>query len=282
MSSRKSKRRSDMLIDSHCHLDFPDFASELDAVVGRARAAGIERMVTISTRVARQADVLAIADRFSDVFCSVGTHPHYAHEELDVTAADLVARTRHPKVVALGEAGLDYHYDNSPREAQARGFRTHIAAARETGLPLVIHSRDADDDTAKILEEETGKGAFPAVLHCFTGGPDLARRAIALGLFISFTGILTFKNSDALRAIAASLPADRILVETDAPYLAPMPHRGRRNEPAFVVATAAVVAEARGITPEALAAATRANTHAIFQRLPQADGKLPQAVESSH
>jgi TatD DNase family protein len=258
-----------MLIDSHCHLDFPDFASELDAVVGRARAAGIERMVTISTRVARQADVLAIADRFSDVFCSVGTHPHYAHEELDVTAADLVARTQHPKVVALGEAGLDYHYDNSPREAQARGFRTHIAAARETGLPLVIHSRDADADTAKILEEETGKGAFPAVLHCFTGGPDLARRAIALGLFISFTGILTFKNSDPLRAIAASLPADRILVETDAPYLAPGKLRGKRNEPAFVIETAKVLAETRGVSLDEIAAQTTANFFGLFRKVPR-------------
>jgi TatD DNase family protein len=258
-----------MLIDSHCHLDFPDFASELDAVVGRARSAGIERMVTISTRVARQPEVLAIADRFSDVFCSVGTHPHYAHEELDVTAADLVARAQHPKVVALGEAGLDYHYDNSPREAQARGFCTHIAAARDTGLPLVIHSRDADEDTAKILEEETGKGAFPAVLHCFTGGPDLARRAIALGLFISFTGILTFKNSDALRAIAANLPADRILVETDAPYLAPGKLRGKRNEPAFVIETAKVLAETRGVSLDEIAQQTTGNFFRLFRKVPR-------------
>jgi TatD DNase family protein len=201
-----------MLIDSHCHLDFPDFATELDGVVERARAAGIERIVTISTRVARQPELLAITERFPDVYCSVGTHPHYAHEELDVTAADLVARTHAAKVVALGEAGLDYHYDKAPRDAQERGFRTHITAARETGLPLVIHSREADEDTAKIIEEESGKGAFPAVLHCFTGGRDLARRAVALGHFISFTGILTFKNSGALRAIAAELPADRILL----------------------------------------------------------------------
>jgi TatD DNase family protein len=253
-----------MLIDSHCHLDFPDFASELDAVVERARAAGVERMVTISTRVKRQPEVLAIAERFADVYCSIGTHPHYAHEELDVTAADLVARTRDAKVVALGEAGLDYHYDNSPREAQERGFRTHIAAARETGLPLVIHSRDADDDTARILEEETGKGAFPAVLHCFTGGPDLAQRAIALGLFISFTGILTFKTSDALRAIAAKLPADRILVETDAPYLAPGKLRGKRNEPAYVVETAKVLAETRGVSLDRIAQQTTANFFRLF------------------
>jgi TatD DNase family protein len=258
-----------MLVDSHCHLDFPDFADELDAVIARARAAGIGRMVTISTRVRRQNELLAIADRFSDVFCSVGTHPHYAHEELDVTAADLVARTRHPKVVAIGEAGLDYHYDRSPRQDQELGFRTHIRAARETGLPLVIHSRNADEDTARILEEETGQGAFPAVLHCFTGGPDLARRAIALGLFISFTGILTFKNSTALRAIAAELPPDRILVETDAPYLAPNPFRGKRNEPAYVVETAKVLAEARGVSFDDIARQTTENFFALFSKVPR-------------
>ena len=214
--------------------------------------------------------MLAIAERFPDVFCSVGTHPHYAHEELDVTAGDLVARTRHPKVVAIGEAGLDYHYDNSPREAQERGFRTHIAAARETGLPLVIHSREADDDMARILEEETGKGAFPAVLHCFTGGPDLARRAIALGHYISFTGILTFKNSAALREIAAALPADRILVETDAPYLAPGQLRGKRNEPAFVVETANVLAETRGVSFDDIARQTTENFFRLFAKVPRA------------
>jgi TatD DNase family protein len=258
-----------MLIDSHCHLDFPDFADELDAVVGRAHAAGISRLVTISTRVNRQAQLLAIADRFADVYASVGTHPHYAHEELDVTAADLVARTRHPKVVAIGEAGLDYHYDRSPRPAQEQGFRTHIAAARETGLPLVIHSRAADADTAQILEEETGQGAFPAVLHCFTGGRALADRAIALGLFISFTGILTFKNSTELRAIAAALPADRILVETDAPYLAPGSYRGKRNEPAYVVETAKVLAEARGVSYDEIARTTTDNFFRLFHKVPR-------------
>jgi TatD DNase family protein len=258
-----------MLIDSHCHLDFPDFATELDAVIARARAAGIERMVTISTRVARQDSLLAITERFPDVYCSVGTHPHYAHEELDLTAADLVARTRHAKVVALGEAGLDYHYDNSSREAQEQGFRTHIAAARESGLPLVIHSREADEDTARILEEETGKGAFPAVLHCFTGGPDLARRAIALGHFISFTGILTFRNSDGLRAIAGELPADRILVETDAPYLAPGKFRGKRNEPAYVAETAKVLAETRGVSFDEIARQSTANFFRLFGKVPR-------------
>jgi TatD DNase family protein len=271
-----------MLVDSHCHLDFPDFASELDDVVARARAAGIARLVTISTRVRRFGDVLAIAERFPDVYCSVGTHPHYAHEELDITAADLVARTQHRKVVALGEAGLDYHYDRSPRDAQERGFRTHIAAARQTGLPLVIHSREADADTARILEEETGQGAFPAVLHCFTGGPDLARRAIALGLSISFTGILTFKNSVALRAIAAALPPDRILVETDAPYLAPLPFRGKRNEPAYVVETAKILAEARGVPFEEIARQTSENFFRLFSKVPRPAGADAFALRQTH
>jgi TatD DNase family protein len=258
-----------MLVDSHCHLDFPDFSSELDAVIGRARAAGVGRIVTISTRVREQAGLIAIAERFDDVFCSVGTHPHHADEELDVTADDLVARTKHPKVVAIGEAGLDYHYDNSPRAAQAQGFRIHIAAARATGLPLVIHAREADDDVARILEEETGKGAFPAVLHCFTGGRDLAMRAVALGHYVSFTGILTFKNSAAIRAIAAELPAERILVETDAPYLAPNPHRGKRNEPAFVVETARVLAETRGVSSDEVARQTTENFFRLFSKVPR-------------
>ena len=257
------------LVDSHCHLDFDDFSADLDGIVARARAAGIGRMVTISTRVKRRAGLLAIVDRFPDVYCSIGTHPHHAHEELDLTTADLVALTRHPKTVALGEAGLDYHYDLSPREAQERGFRNHIAVARETGLPLVIHSREADAEMAAILEEETGKGAFPAVLHCFTGGRELAQRAIALGLFISFTGILTFKKSDALRAIAAELPADRILVETDAPYLAPGRHRGKRNEPAYVVETANMLAQTRNVALEELARQTTENFFRLFNKVPR-------------
>jgi TatD DNase family protein len=258
-----------MLIDSHCHLDFPDFTAELDAVVARARAAGIARMVTISTRVARHAEVLAIAERFADVYCSIGTHPHHAHVEANVTAAELLARTHHPKVVALGEAGLDYHYGNSPRDAQERGFRTHIVAARETGLPLVIHTREADAETARILEEETGQGAFPAVLHCFTGGRELAHRAVALGLFISFTGILTFKNSEALRAIAAEMPADRILIETDAPYLAPGRFRGKRNEPAYVVEIAKVLAECRGVSFDQIERQTTENFFRLFSKVPR-------------
>lgn len=264
-----------MLVDSHCHLDFPDFSDDLGAIVGRARDAGVIRMVTISTRIRKHDAILAIAERFADVFCSVGTHPHNAHEELDITAADLVARTRHPKVVAIGEAGLDYHYDFSPRDAQERGFRTHIAAARETGLPLVIHAREADGDMARILEEEMGKGAFPAVLHCYTGGPDLARRAIALGLSISFTGIVTFKKSDDLRALAASLPADRLLVETDAPYLAPGKFRGKRNEPAYVAETARILAEARGVSFEELARQTTDNFFRLFSKVPRFPSSMP-------
>jgi TatD DNase family protein len=258
-----------MLVDSHCHLDFPDFASELDVVVGRARAAGIGRMVTISTRVRRHAQVLAIAEKFPDVFCSVGTHPHNAHEELDVDAAQLVAISKHPKVVAIGEAGLDYHYDKSPRDAQAQGFRQHIAAARETGLPLVIHAREADADMARILKEETGEGAFPAVLHCYTGGRDLAFKAMDLGLYIGFTGILTFKNGQDLRDIAKDLPADRVLVETDAPYLAPLPYRGKRNEPSYVVETAKVLATTRGVSLEEIARATTDNFFRLFNKVPR-------------
>jgi TatD DNase family protein len=257
------------LIDSHCHLDFPEFADELGAIVARAEAQNIARIVTISTRVRRHADVTAIAERFPRVFCSVGTHPHNAHEELDVTTDDLLARAGHAKVVAIGEAGLDYHYDFSPRDAQERGFRTHIAAARVSRLPLVIHSRSADDDTARILEEETGKGVFPAVLHCYTGGPDLAARAIKLGLYVSFTGILTFKKSDDLRAIAASLPADRIMVETDAPYLAPGKHRGTRNEPAYVGEIAKVLAEVRGVSFDEIARQTTDNFFRLFAKVPR-------------
>ena len=258
-----------MLVDSHCHLDFPDFASELDAVVARAREAGIGRMVTISTRVRKHAQVLLIAEKFPDVFCSVGTHPHHAHEELDIDAAALIAIAKHPKVVAIGEAGLEYHYDNSPRKAQEQGFRQHIAAARETKLPLVIHSREADDDMAKILGQESGKGAFPAVLHCFTGGRDLAFAAVELGHYVSFTGILTFKNSQNLRDIAAALPGDRVLVETDAPYLAPLPHRGKRNEPSYVVEIAKMLAQARGISLEEITRQTTENFFRLFNKVPR-------------
>ncbi len=258
-----------VLVDSHCHLDFPDFADDLPAIMGRAEAAGVARIVSISTRVAKFDNLLGIAERFPNVYSSIGTHPHYAHEEPDVTTADLVSRTGHPKVVAIGEAGLDYHYDFSPRDAQLAGFRRHIAAARETGLPLVIHTREADADAARVLTEELGQGAFPAVLHCYTGGRELAMRAIDLGLYISFTGILTFKKSEDLRAIAAELPIDRILVETDAPYLAPGKYRGKRNEPAYVTETAATLAGIHGVTQEEIARQTTENFFRLFSKVPR-------------
>ena len=258
-----------MLTDSHCHLDFPEFAPELDAVVARARAAGVGRIITISTRVARQADLARIAERFEDVFFTVGTHPHQAAEEPDVPAERLVALSGHPKCVGIGEAGLDYHYDEVPRDVAARVFRTHIAAARASGLPLVIHAREADDDVAAILRDEMGQGGFSGVLHCFTSSPAMAATGLELGLFISISGVVTFKNSDALRGIARDVPLDRILVETDAPFLAPAPHRGKRNEPAFVAETARVLAEIKSLDPAAFAAATSRNVDRLFGKLPR-------------
>jgi TatD DNase family protein len=258
-----------VLVDSHCHLDFPDFDADRDALVTRARAAGVGRMVSISTRVRKFDRLKEIASRYPDVTVSIGTHPHNAAEELDVTADDLVRIAGDPMVVAIGEAGLDYHYDNSPVEAQREGFIRHIDAARRTKLPLVIHAREADDDVASILEEETGKGAFPFVLHCFSSGPSLAKRGLALGGYVSFSGILTFKNSDALRAIAGEVPLDRLLVETDAPYLAPVPHRGGRNEPAYVADTAAVLAKVKGVSGEQIAETTTANFFRLFSKVPR-------------
>lgn len=255
-----------MLVDSHCHLNFPDFACELDAIVDRARSAGVEHMLTICTRVRAFREVLAIAERFPDVTCSIGTHPHYASEERDVTVSDIVALTSHPRVVAIGEAGLDYFYQKGSREDQKAGFRAHIAAARETGLPLVIHTRDADADTSQILREEMVRGPFKAVLHCFTGGRALAEIGIELGFYVSFSGILTFPKSGELRTIAASLPADRLLVETDSPYLAPQPYRGKRNEPSYVAHTARVLAETRGLGEAEIAAITTANFFRLFAK----------------
>jgi TatD DNase family protein len=258
-----------MLVDSHCHLDFPDFATERAAVIERANSVGVGLMVTISTRVRKFPQVLAIAEEFDNVFCSVGTHPHNAAEELGISSEELVRLAQHPKVVAIGEAGLDYFYDKAPRDAQAEGFRTHIAAARMTGLPLVIHARDADADMAAILEEETGKGAFPFVLHCFSSGRDLAKKGVELGGYISFSGILTFKNSTDIRAIAQDVPRDRLLVETDAPYLAPPPYRGKRNEPAYVVETAKVLAATIGVSADAIADITTDNFFRLFGKTPR-------------
>ena len=258
-----------MLVDHHCHLDAPDFAADLDGVVGRAKTAGVGLIVSISMHVRRLADTLRIAQAYPNVFSSIGTHPHYAHTELDIPVEEIVRLSAHPKIVAIGEAGLDYFYANSPREAQMQGFRRHIAAAQATGLPLVIHARDADDDIAAVLEEEMAKAPFSAVLHCFTGGPELARRAVDLGLYISFSGIITFKKSDALRAVAASVPLDRLLVETDAPFLAPGKYRGKRNEPAYVVETAKELAKAKGISAADLARATTENFFRLYAKTPR-------------
>lgn len=255
-----------MLVDHHCHLDFPDFEASLDDVVARAHAAGVGTMVTISTHIRRFERLQKIVDRHPNVWASIGTHPHNADEEVGITTAEIVALSKHPKVVAIGEAGLDYYYQKSTAKNQADGFRAHIAAARETGLPLEIHTRDADADCQAILIEETANGAFPAVLHCYTGGRDLALRAVDLGLYVSFTGVVSFKKSQVLRDLACEIPLDRILVETDAPFLAPEPFRGRPNEPAYVVHTAAALAQARGIAMEDFAKATTDNFFRLFAK----------------
>lgn len=254
------------LIDSHCHLDFPDFGDELDEVVARAGRAGISHMVTISTHLSRFEGVRAVAERFPNVFCSVGIHPHEAGTEKEVSTAELVELTHHPKVVGIGETGLDFYYEHSPRGVQERQFRTHIAAARETGLPLIVHTRDADTDTIRILEEEHAKGAFPGLIHCFSASQELAERMVAIGLYISFSGIVTFKKADELRDVAKTLPEDRILVETDSPYLAPVPRRGKRNEPAYTAFTAARIAELRGVSAADIARTTTANFKRLFAK----------------
>ncbi|HWK43931.1 MAG TPA: TatD family hydrolase [Stellaceae bacterium] len=253
-------------VDSHCHLDFPDFAPERDEVIARARRAGVGTLLTICTKVTEFDRVRAIAETDPNIWCTVGIHPHEAAAEPSLNAEQLAALTRHPKVVGIGECGLDYHYDNSPRAQQAAVFRAHLVAGRETGLPIVVHTREADEDTAAILSEESGGGALRGVLHCFTSGRALAERALELGFSISFSGITTFKNAAALREIARDVPLDRLLVETDAPYLAPVPMRGKRNEPAYVVHTATALAELRGIAPAELARITTANFFRLFDK----------------
>jgi TatD DNase family protein len=258
-----------MLIDSHCHLDFPDFAPERDAIVARAVEAGVKRMITICTHVSKFDQVLAVANAYPNVWCTVGTHPHYAHLDApEATAARLIELSADPKVIGLGEAGLDYHYDRAPRDVAERVFRTHIAAARQTGLPLVIHARDADADVERILRDEMGQGRFKALLHCFTASRRLAEAALELGLTISFSGVVTFPKSQELRDIARDAPLDRIITETDAPYLAPVPFRGKRNEPAYTAHTARVLAEAKGVTLEEFAAASTRNVLALFSKMP--------------
>jgi TatD DNase family protein len=254
-----------MLVDSHCHLDYLEReGQDLAQVVERARVAGVGQMVTICTKLSEAAHVQAIADRFPAVHCTVGVHPHEAAEEGIADPAPLIEHARHPKVVGIGETGLDYFYEHSPREAQQRSFRAHIAAARETGLPLVVHARDADDDTVAILKEEHRNGAYPAVIHCFTAGPELATAALEMGFMISLAGILTFKKAEVLRDTVRAVPLDSLLVETDSPYLAPVPLRGKENEPANVVHTARALAELKGVSFAELEAATTANFRRLF------------------
>lgn len=254
------------LVDSHCHLNYPGLVEEQAAALDRARARGVIAMLNIATREREWDAVLAVAEREPDVWASVGVHPHEADDHRHVDAATLIARAAHPRVIGLGETGLDYHYDRSDRDLQRAGFRAHIAAARHTGLPIIIHSRDAEDDTLAIVADELREGAFTGVVHCFTGTADFARRALDLGLMISLSGIVTFRNARDLQEIAAWLPADRLLVETDAPFLAPVPHRGRTGEPGFVADTAAFVADLRGEEIDVLAERTTANFYALFTK----------------
>lgn len=255
------------LIDTHCHLDFPELAAQQDVVVQRARAAGVKRFITISTHASRFAGVKAVAEKYDDVFCSLGVHPHHSGEEgEDVSETWLIENSQHPKVVGIGETGLDYYYNNSPKMAQQESFRRHIRAALATDLPLIVHTRDADEDTNAILTAE-GAGKVRGLLHCFSSTRQLAEQALAMGFSISISGIVTFKKSEELRAIVKNVPLERLLVETDAPFLAPMPHRGKTNEPAYVVHTAACVAEVKGISLDELGRITTANACRLFNRM---------------
>jgi TatD DNase family protein len=255
-----------MFVDSHCHLNYKGLVEEQAAVLERARAAGVTTMLNISTRASEWDDVLAVAEREPDVWASVGIHPHEADIHPDVEAETLVERARHPRVIGIGESGLDFYYDRSNRDRQRASFRSHIAAARETGLPIIVHTRDAEEDTHLILKEEMGKGAFTGVIHCFTASLDFARKALDLGLFISMSGIVTFKNAKDLQVTAKEVPPDRLLIETDAPFLAPVPHRGRPCEPAFVADTARFLAGLRQEPIEQLAAVTSANFRQLFNK----------------
>jgi TatD DNase family protein len=255
-----------MFIDSHCHLVYKGLVEDQASVLGRARAAGVSGMLNISTRESEWDAVVGVAEREADVWASVGIHPHEADAHPEIDAAKLIARAAHPRVIAIGETGLDYYYDKSDREQQRTSFRAHIVAARETGLPLIVHTRDAEDDTAEILADEMGKGAYTGVIHCFTASQDFADKALNLGLYISISGIVTFKNAKDLQASAATIPNDRLLIETDAPFLAPVPHRGKSCEPAFVADTAHFLSELRGVNVETLAEQSRVNFFNLFTK----------------
>ncbi|WP_324699049.1 TatD family hydrolase [Novosphingobium aerophilum] len=255
-----------MLIDSHCHLEYEGLVEDQTGVLDRARAAGIRGFLNISTRRSEWERVVATAAREPDVWASVGIHPHEADQHADLGEAALLEATRHPKVIGIGETGLDYYYDKSDHEVQQALFRTHITVARETGLPMIIHTRDAEADTFHILEDEMGKGAFPALIHCFTASADFGRKVLDLGLTISISGIVTFKNAKDLQEVVATIPEDRLLVETDSPFLAPVPHRGRRCEPAFTADTARFVADLRGVSVEELGEATTRNFFSLFTK----------------
>lgn len=255
-----------MLVDSHCHLDFPDFAEDIEGVMARAAEAGVGVMQTICTRLSKFEAVLALAQAHENLYCSVGIHPHNVDDEPAATVETLVNHARADVVIGIGETGLDYFYDYGPQALQRESFRIHAAAARETGLPLIVHTRDADEDTLDILADEMRIGTFKGLIHCFSTSRDLAEKSVELGLYISVAGIVTFKKAEALREALIGVPLERLLVETDAPYLAPVPMRGKRNEPAFVAHTAACLAEIKGVTPEALATATTENFFALFQK----------------
>ncbi len=259
-----------MLVDSHCHLDFDNFDDDRDAVLARARDAGVGLMLTISTKVTKAQTIIALAEAHEQLLCTIGIHPHEAGSEPATSAAELVALAAHPKVIGIGETGLDYFYEHSPREAQQRNFRAHIEAARQSGLPLIVHARDADEDTADIMEDEMGKGAYPALIHCFTAGPELAKRTLDIGCYISISGIATFNSAKDLRETIAAIPLERLLVETDAPYLAPVPHRGKRNEPSFVADTARKLAEIKGVSVEELTRITTDNFFTLFKKADRA------------
>lgn len=255
-----------MFVDSHCHLNYKGLVEDQDAVLARAAEAGVSAMLNISTRKREWADIIATAEKAPNIWASVGIHPHEADSHADIDTAQLVAASNHPKVIAIGETGLDYYYDHSDREQQQTSFRAHLVASRETGLPVIVHTRDAEEDTARILREEMGKGPFPGVIHCFTASGEFADIALELGLFISISGIVTFKNAQDLRETAARIPEERLLIETDSPFLAPVPHRGKSCEPAFVADTGRFLADLRGVSVEHLAQTTADNFYTLFSK----------------